>query len=122
MQYGTGIFVWTTLIVINIVFIASSFWLLLYWQVKNTQLGVQLHQPLLPASVTQLATVTGIYNGYSTAYQVQLLAYGFYIMIIMATLIFLISLAMIKRVKVAIAVIEESSTAILKMPSIGTEF
>ena len=121
MQFMAGIFVWTTLVTINIVFTASSFWLLLYWQVKNNQLHDQFYEQLLPDAVSQLIQVQNSYNSFSTPYQIQLLSIGFYAMIIMTTLIFLLSLAMIKRVKIAVAIIEETSRAIAKMPWIGTK-
>ena len=121
MQFMAGIFVWATIVTINLVFITASFWLVIYWQVKNSQVRDDMSH-LLPASyIDQIGTITGFYNGFATEYQVQLLSYGFYIILIMTLVIFLVSLAMIKRIKIAIAIIQESSRAVSTMPTISTE-
>ena len=117
LQFTAGVFVWVTIVLSNVAFHFAAFWLYLFWQqssaiVKGTTFGNN--------STTSLLTSVGITNSaIATSETVQMLQVAFYIMAIFAGLLLLITIAMFKRIKMAVGVIKQASIAMMKMPLIG---
>jgi hypothetical protein len=122
LQWVAGIFVWLIIIMANIVFILGSVWLYFYWQLKLAVLNNQTYVLSSNTYFKQATIFAGLDQGYATAYQVDVLMYAFYVVAVLAGLLLLITLVLIKRIVIAVAVLKEASKAMMKMKTIGKPF
>lgn len=119
LQWVAGIFVWLIIILSNIVFILGSVWLYFYWQLKLAILNNQTYSLSSNPLFAQATAFAGLDKGYATAYQVDILMYAFYVVAVLSGLLLLITLVLIKRIVIAVAVLKEASKAMMKMKAIG---
>jgi hypothetical protein len=116
MQYIAGAFVWITLIATNVGVIFGAFWFYLYWQNQKASLDGTIFTVM---GSTSLPNGLGISSSnLVTASTVSYLEAAFYIIAILAGVLLLLTLAMIKRVQMAVGVIKQASYAMMKMPLI----
>ena len=123
-HYFVGLFVWVTIFMTNAVFIVGTVFLYLYWNSRkvaydNNTFPTGLFQSTTPwgdfsTNIPYLATQTVI-----SAADVRNSMISFIIILVLTVLIFLVSIAMVKRIRMAIEIIREASQAFLKMPSLS---
>ena len=122
-QFFVGIFVWGSMLLINIVSIAATIILYFYYNSRNTAFksgstasgtvdinafGVSVNQTIGFLNTTTVITQSDVN-----------VALGVFIGVLIATIIIiLVSIFMIKRIKIAIQVIHEASTAFRSLPGI----
>ncbi|KAI9204340.1 plasma-membrane choline transporter-domain-containing protein [Polychytrium aggregatum] len=102
MRWLAGIFVWISIFVANAIFIGGAIWLYFYWQGRLTS-----------------------YNSLSPANQLQILDWevkgseaAFIVVAVIAGILLLVTLALWKRIDIAVGIIKETSHAIQRMPMI----
>ncbi|KAJ3272222.1 hypothetical protein HDV01_005876 [Terramyces sp. JEL0728] len=115
LQKIAAFFVWLTIIACNLVFDVGAIWLYLYWQTRLAEDSGGSTSGV----VAYASAYVGINN--STAgiqIETQTVANVFYVMCAIAGLLLLITLALIKRIVIAIRVIKQASKAMSSMPTI----
>ncbi|KAJ3360421.1 hypothetical protein HDU91_004600 [Kappamyces sp. JEL0680] len=118
MQVIAGLFVWITLAAANLGFLFSAVWLYFYWQNQVASLAGTTYMSGNAAG-TAFINAFGISStNLVDSSTVTYLAWVFYIVAVLAGLLLLFTIAMIKRIKMAVAVIKQASYAMLKMPLI----
>ncbi|KAJ3253641.1 hypothetical protein HK103_000429 [Boothiomyces macroporosus] len=116
LQILAGFFVWLTVIICNLVFDVAALWLYLYWQSKLAAASGTTTSGI----VATASSYVGINNS-TTAIQIDTntVSYVFYTVAALAGLLLLITIALIKRIRIAIAIIKQASKAMAKMPTIA---
>ncbi|KAI9204339.1 plasma-membrane choline transporter-domain-containing protein [Polychytrium aggregatum] len=102
LRWFAGVFTWLIIIATNVVFIGGAIWLYFFWtQTRDS------------------------YNSLSTQYQTDILKYevygtmaAFIVVAVLAVILLLVTLVLIKRIRIAIEVIKETSHAVATMPFI----
>lgn len=119
LQFTAGIFVWVTIILSNLAFAFASVWLYFFWKQSEAILNGTTYLPTNSAA-TSFMKVFGINSGtLATSSTVQMLQIAFYVFAVLTVLLILITIGMLKRVKMAVGVIKQASIAMMKMPLIG---
>jgi solute carrier family 44 protein 1 (choline transporter-like protein)/choline transporter-like protein 2/4/5 len=122
LQWFAGIFVWLVIIIANVVFIVGATWLYFYWQMKLAIINNTTYELVGNQVFDQVASLAGLNQGYATSYQVNALMYAFYTVAVLAGLLLLITIALFKRILIAVAVLRQASSAMMKMKAIGNNF
>ncbi|KAJ3272223.1 hypothetical protein HDV01_005877 [Terramyces sp. JEL0728] len=115
LQLLAGFFVWLTVIICNLVFVLAALWLYLYWQAK-----LAIDNGTTTSGIIAVASSYVGINDSTTSIQIdtKTVSYVFYVMCAIAGLLLLITIALIKRIRIAIAIIKQASKAMAKMPTI----
>ena len=100
IQWFGTIFVWVLLFAFNVIFIAGSVWLYFYWQ---SAVGISHNSTL------------SIDN-----YEVTAAFAAFIAVSIISGIFLLVTIAMIKKISLAIQILKEATSAVKAMPLIGT--
>jgi solute carrier family 44 protein 1 (choline transporter-like protein)/choline transporter-like protein 2/4/5 len=123
-QYVVGMFVWISMIAINLIAVFSSILLYLYWNSRK----VAFANGTLPSGIATANTPWGnftqeisFFSSKSTVTQNEVnISFGVFITSCVCTVILLlVTIAMIKRIRLAIQIINETSKAFVKMPGIS---
>ncbi|KAJ3321000.1 hypothetical protein HDV06_004659 [Boothiomyces sp. JEL0866] len=115
LQKIAGFFVWLTVIACNLVFDAAAIWLYLYWQTKLAQDNGSTTTGIIAIA----SSYVGINNSTTTIQiETQTVADVFYVMCAIGGLLLLITIALLKRIVIAIKVIKQASKAMGRMPTI----
>ncbi|KAJ3311676.1 hypothetical protein HDV04_003821 [Boothiomyces sp. JEL0838] len=115
LQKIAGFFVWLTIIACNLVFDAAAIWLYLYWQTKVAQDNGTTTTGVIAVA----SSYVGINNSTTTVQiETQTVADVFYVMCAIGGLLLLITIALLKRIAIAIKVIKQASKAMGRMPTI----
>ncbi|KAH6568223.1 hypothetical protein BASA50_010574 [Batrachochytrium salamandrivorans] len=113
MQWLAGVFVWLILLLSNIVMIGVSCWLYFYWKAK-------LNAYNSSGSSNESSNTNTFINGQilSAKNEVTASMVLFIVCSIIAGLLLLISIALFKRIRIAVQIIKEASRALITMPLI----
>ena len=123
-HYFVGAFVWFTIIATNLVFMVGTAFLYLYWNSRK----IAYETNSFPTGLFEASTPWGSFSKnipylntqtVISAADVRNSMISFIIILVFTVIIFLVSIAMIKRVRMAIEIIKEASQAFLKMPSLS---
>jgi hypothetical protein len=120
LQVLAAIIAWITIILINLILCGASTWLYFYWQ---AQLALYNSSTLAKDStINAINQIAGINQAVSrttlTLGEIQYVGYGFYTLAAVSGIVLLITIAMIKRIRIAVQVIKLASKAVMKMPLI----
>ncbi|KAJ3320999.1 hypothetical protein HDV06_004658 [Boothiomyces sp. JEL0866] len=115
LQILAGFFVWLTVLICNLVFDVAALWLYLYWQSK-----LAVENGTTTSGIVAIASSYVGINDSTTSIQIDTstVSYVFYTVAALAGLLLLITIALIKRIRIAIAVIKQASKAMARMPTI----
>ncbi|KAJ8327466.1 hypothetical protein QVD99_007994 [Batrachochytrium dendrobatidis] len=113
MQWMAGIFVWTVILLSNVIMIGVSVWLYYYWQGRLKDYNNS-------GSSSSNSTTSYSIGGQILSAKNEVVASEviFIVCAVVAGLLLLITIAIFKRVRIAIQIIKESSRALLTMPLI----
>jgi hypothetical protein len=117
LQFFASIFIWTTLAIANVAFIAGSIWLYFYWQQCSANLnGVgATYQAAYRSILDTVGISSTVATTQSTVYYLNVI---FVIVAVFAGILVLVTIAMIKRITMAVRIMKEASKALMKMPLI----
>ena len=113
LQLVAGILVWGGILAGNALFIAGTIWVGLYW---NTTSHAYTNSSIPQVQNTY---ITYVVSTYFANYESQAALALFVVMIILTTILLLITLAMLKRIPIAVEVIKEAGQAVMRMPFIA---
>jgi hypothetical protein len=122
LQVLATIMVWITVIGVNLIMCGGSVWLYFYWQAvllvyNNSIDGSNTTATGVFATINNAVGINTAVKLYSSS-EVNAIEYGFIAVAVISGLILLITLALIRRIAIAIQVIKVASKACLKMPLI----
>jgi hypothetical protein len=122
-QFIVGPFVWISILAINLIAIASSILLYFYWNSRR----VAFQNGTVASGIASTTTPWGNFsqevpflatNTAVTQNEVNI-AFGVFVtFVVLTSLLLLITIAMIKRIRLAVQIINEASKAFLKLPGI----
>ena len=117
LQFFASAFIWTTLAIVNVAFVAGSIWLYFYWQQCSANLnGVGATYQLAYRSVLDTVGISSTAAAtQSTVYYLNVI---FVVVAVFAGLLLLITIAMMKRIAMAVRIMKEASKAMTRMPFI----
>ena len=117
LQYFAGVFIWTIIVLTNLIFSLSATWLYFYWQ--QCAANIAGNGESYMASSRSILNSVGITTSTAMASSsIVYLQYVFYIIAILAGLLFLISIGMIRKIAMAVAIMKVASKAMMAMPTI----
>ncbi|KAJ3258982.1 hypothetical protein HK103_003123 [Boothiomyces macroporosus] len=119
-QFIVGIFVWITLILVNCIAVGSAVALYFYWQSRkvayetnSTANGVINIGHQVVANISFFNSATPIQQNEVTA------SFAFFVTVaVIAGILLLITIVMVKRISMAIEIINEASAAFRKLPGL----
>jgi hypothetical protein len=123
-QFVVGAFVWLCITLVNLVLIGAAIGSYLYWNSRK----VAYESGTLPSGLMSIITPLGDFTpelpflssrSPATSQDVEKAMIIFIVLVTLAAIIFLITIAMIKRIRLAIRIINEASEAFRKMPGIS---
>lgn len=126
LQLLAGPMVWFTILSCNIVMILGSFWLYIYWQSQQIR-----YNNTVSGSNSTLTGIVGTAGNYAqvnsqvsllSQSEINYISYAFYLIAIISGLLILLSIAMIKKISMAIQVLKIASKACMRMPFISIFF
>jgi hypothetical protein len=119
LQWFSGVLVWLTIILSNVVFLFGATWLFFFWQSKLAALNGGVYEPLNSPLGSQIGPHVGLFGKTAaTKNQVDLLQTAFIIVATVAGILLLLTIGMFKRIRIAVAIIKQAATAMLRMPLI----
>ena len=102
LQFFAALFIWSTLVDTNLIFILSAVWLYVYWQQCAANIAGNGSSYL--ASSRSILNTVGINTSTSvTASSISYLQTVFYIIAIVAGLILLITIGMIRKIAICLS-------------------